>query len=364
MGKASVAQRLHAITPADDVDEEDTVPRKNAATEAVLEPPWVLNTALDCQLPTARTRPAAWTDTPRPKGVVKTLCPDRFGHHKCPPRAGGETVPCREVKREALRNDSGFVRRSRDGSDFLLGSGKPARFWAVNDGAFNKDLARHARFLAKHGINMVRFHSNITPTGSDLMGIDAKDRDRLWRGVAAMKKEGIYVTYSPYWAGPARVKPSMGILDSGGNGNWGLLFFDRKLQEAYKSWMKQVLTERNPYTGLPPARDPALAVIRARPTATCRRWASGSAPRRCSWASGPRPRSRDHLLQPAHAGDDGQGARGARGTTRQIGLGRPRQGLRSGRRARRPAQRPLASGSQVKSCRGFQPRRRNVGSMS
>ncbi|MGB2819576.1 MAG: hypothetical protein WBF17_01240 [Phycisphaerae bacterium] len=162
---------------------------------------------------------------------------------------------------EKVAGESGFVRRSRDGSDFLLGSGKPARFWAVNDGAFNKDLARHARFLAKHGINMVRFHSNITPTGNDLMGIDAKDRDRLWRGVAAMKKEGIYVTYSPYWAGPARVKPSMGILDSGGNGNWGLLFFDKKLQEAYKSWMKQVLTERNPYTGLPLARDPALAVI-------------------------------------------------------------------------------------------------------
>jgi len=162
---------------------------------------------------------------------------------------------------EKVAGESGFVRRSKGGNAFLLGNGKPARFWAVNDGAFKTDLARHARFLAKRGINMVRFHNNVTPTGNDLMSIDTADRDRLWRGVAAMKKEGIYVTYSPYWAGPARVKPSMGILDTGGNGNWGLLFIDTKLQAAYKSWMKQVLAEKNPYTGIPLAQDPALAII-------------------------------------------------------------------------------------------------------
>ena len=41
-------------------------------------------------------------------------------------------------------------------------------------------------------------------------------RDRLSKAVAAMKKEGIYVAYSPYWAGPARIKPSMGVLAAGG----------------------------------------------------------------------------------------------------------------------------------------------------
>jgi hypothetical protein len=162
---------------------------------------------------------------------------------------------------EKFAGEHGFVTRSTDGNDFAFADGTPARFWAVNDGAFDKDLARHARFLAKRGINMVRFHSNITPTGSDLLGIDQADRERLWKGLAAMKKEGIYVTYSPYWAGPARVKPSMGVLDTGGNGNWGLLFFDKKLQAAYKHWLKRVLTERNPYTGITLAQDPALAII-------------------------------------------------------------------------------------------------------
>ncbi len=162
---------------------------------------------------------------------------------------------------ENAAGDHGFVTRSKDGNDFAFSDGTPVRFWAVNDSAFDKDLARQARFLAKRGVNMVRFHCNITPTNDDLMSIDQGDRDNLWKGIAAMKKEGIYVTYSPYWAGPARVKPSMGILDTGGGGNWGLLFFDQKLQAAYRSWLKQVLTEKNPYTGSPLSQDPALAII-------------------------------------------------------------------------------------------------------
>jgi hypothetical protein len=162
---------------------------------------------------------------------------------------------------EKVAGEHGFLTRSKDGNDFIFGDGTPVRFWAVNDGVIDKDLARHARFLAKRGINMVRFHYNITPTGGDLMAIDRADRDHLWKGVAAMKKEGIYVTYSPYWAGTARVKPALGTLDTGGAGNWGLLFFDPKLQAAYKSWLKQVFTEPNPYTGVALSKDPALAII-------------------------------------------------------------------------------------------------------
>lgn len=165
---------------------------------------------------------------------------------------------------EKVAGESGYVTRSKDGNDFVLGNGKPARFWALNtDAQHHKgvDLPRHARFIAKRGINMVRFHGNITPTGANLMEADTVQREHLWKLVADMKKEGIYTTFSPYWAGPSRVKPAMGVLDPGKNGNWGTLFFDKKLQEAYKSWMKQILTEKNPHTGIPLAQDPALAII-------------------------------------------------------------------------------------------------------
>lgn len=162
---------------------------------------------------------------------------------------------------EKVAGEHGFVHRSADGNDFVLGDDRPARFWAVNDSAFDKNLMRHARFLAKRGVNMVRFHCNITPTGKDLLAIDAAERERVWRGVAAMKQEGIYVTFSPYWAGASHTKPALGYLDDSGNGNWGLLFFDVKLQAAYKSWLKQMLAEKNPHTGIPLAQDPALAII-------------------------------------------------------------------------------------------------------
>ena len=40
-----------------------------------------------------------------------------------------------------------------------------------------------------------------------------------------------------------------------------LLFFNPKLQEGYKAWLKALLSRPNPYTGIPLAKDPALAII-------------------------------------------------------------------------------------------------------
>jgi hypothetical protein len=169
---------------------------------------------------------------------------------------------------EKVAGEHGFIGAGKDGSGFVRGDGQPIRFWAVNTGAYRKhpkkpapDLDRHGRFLAKRGVNMVRFHGNITPAGDDLEAIDEKQRDDLWRLVGAMRKHGIYTTFSPYWANSSRVKPAMGTLDAGKAHNHGLLFFDKKLQGAYKSWLRQVLTVKNPHTGIPLAQDPALAII-------------------------------------------------------------------------------------------------------
>jgi hypothetical protein len=168
---------------------------------------------------------------------------------------------------EKVAGESGFVKRSPDGDGFVSGSGKPIRFWAVNDDAHLRhpnfpapDLARNARFLAKRGVNLVRFFCDIA-SPKDLKAIDADTRDRLWKTVAAMKKEGIYVLFTPIWIGASKIDPKMGFLDDGGNKKWGLLFFDPKLQEAYKGWLRQVLTEKNPHTGIALKDDPALAFL-------------------------------------------------------------------------------------------------------
>lgn len=161
---------------------------------------------------------------------------------------------------------NGRVARSVDGADFVDGSGKPIRFWAVNTTVHHRgDLTKveeHARWLAKRGVNMVRHHGHLAPgRGSKLTDVNRDDIEAVWRLVAAMKKEGIYVTLSPYWAVSVKPQPDWGLKDAGGSNLTGLLFFDPELQAAYKIWLRKLLTEPNPHTGIPLAKDPALAIF-------------------------------------------------------------------------------------------------------
>lgn len=166
---------------------------------------------------------------------------------------------------EKTAGESGFVRLSADGSGFVLGNGKPVRFWAVVTDIYRSspaDMARHARFLAKLGVNMVRLHTQIAPTGNAaLTSVNEKEIDGIWRCVAAMKKEGIYCTISPYWANGKEVD-QWGIDGYKGQTDlWGVLFFNETLQKGYKAWVKALYARPNPYTGLPLAKDPAVAII-------------------------------------------------------------------------------------------------------
>ena len=108
---------------------------------------------------------------------------------------------------------------------------------------------------------MVRLHSYLESHAKNpgLTDADPKAIDKAWRLVAAMKKEGIYTTISPYWAMKLKHIPrSWGIEGWPENQTpSGLLFFNPKLQEGYKAWLKALLVPRNPYTGIPLAQDPA-----------------------------------------------------------------------------------------------------------
>lgn len=176
---------------------------------------------------------------------------------------------------EKTAGESGFV--TTDGlGGFKLGGGRPVRFWAVNSNV-GRDvpftaaplgrqtepiLADHAKFLAKRGVNMIRLHSQITPSpGQSLTDINTKERDWIWRSVAAMRKEGIYTTISPYWSVPMKFAKEWGIPGDAGQSALGLLFIDAKLQSAYRTWLTKLLQETNPYTGIPLAKDPAVAII-------------------------------------------------------------------------------------------------------
>ncbi len=165
---------------------------------------------------------------------------------------------------EAQAGEHGFIRLSRDGGDFVRGDGQPIRFWAVNTYVWRDKpdgLAEHARFLAKRGVNMVRYHGNLLDLkGSDLKAIDPAERDRLWKFVAEMKKEGIYMTLSPYYPHSVKAKKEWG-LEADQENMTGLLFFHPKVQEAYKQWLRDLLVPKNPYTGVALKDEPALGIL-------------------------------------------------------------------------------------------------------
>lgn len=162
---------------------------------------------------------------------------------------------------------TGFLKVAPDGSGFVRGDGKPIRLWAIGSDVYRKasaeETARHARFLAKVGINMVRIHTQLAPgaKGSKLTNVDEKEINGIWQFVAALKKEGIYVTISPYWA-TRRDVSEWGIEGlTGASDLWGVLFFDEKLQDGYKVWVRALYEPKNPYTGIPLAKDPAVGII-------------------------------------------------------------------------------------------------------
>ena len=148
--------------------------------------------------------------------------------------------------------------------------------WVAMNGAWGKfsdqDLAEHARFLAKHGINAVRWHGDMVPYAGKskyakdyrvLHGSKYNERslDTVHRLVAAMKKEGIYTIVSPYWHHRHDVPASWGIEGKDNQRMVGLLFYHPKFQEYYKGWLEALFTTPNPYTGVPLSDEPAVSLI-------------------------------------------------------------------------------------------------------
>ncbi len=139
-------------------------------------------------------------------------------------------------------------------------------FRAVGSELFEKhtpeEMERHARFLAKLGVNMVRLHCDFTPKGRDskITDVDEKELDGVFRLVAALRNQGIYVTLSPFWA-HTKAPASWGIEGYADKELWGVLFFNEALQAGYKAWVREVYTRKNPYTGIALGQDPAVAII-------------------------------------------------------------------------------------------------------
>ncbi|QDT36285.1 hypothetical protein [Stratiformator vulcanicus] len=160
---------------------------------------------------------------------------------------------------------NGFVRLSEDGDDFVLGDGTPARFWAIGTGLYSKsaeEMEEHCRFLAKIGVNMARLHTTVCnkKEGSKITDVNQKTIDGIFRFLAAAKKNGIYVTISPFY-GHFNTPESWELEGYTGKYPWGALFIEERMQDAYKVWTKKLYTTVNPHTGLAIKDDPTVAII-------------------------------------------------------------------------------------------------------
>ncbi len=165
---------------------------------------------------------------------------------------------------EKTAGESGFVKAA--GDEFQLGNGKPVRFWAVNTGRdicdtddATIDLA--AARWAKLGINLVRIHGGMFDRqGGDPAKISDPSLQHLLHAIQVLKRHGIYTLVSHFFPLWMELKESDGIKGAAmGKNPFALPFFEPRMQEIYKSWIKQILTTKSAETGKALIDEPAVA---------------------------------------------------------------------------------------------------------
>ncbi|MBE2214280.1 MAG: hypothetical protein IAE82_10450 [Opitutaceae bacterium] len=167
-----------------------------------------------------------------------------------------------------------------DGVFKTADDGQRIRFWGCNlssNEAFPADAAtaeRMASRLAAGGVNIARLHhldnpwsvdsggSLWRPGSQDRITIDPAQLDKLHRLVAALKAEGVYsninLKVSRTHTEADGFPPSIAELPAF---HKRVDYFSRRHVELQKDYARQLLSAKNPYTGLSLAEDPAVAVI-------------------------------------------------------------------------------------------------------
>jgi len=176
---------------------------------------------------------------------------------------------------DAPAGKSGFI-GLRNGH-FVKPDGSRIRFWGVHLTDWSpgsvllppkEDSPMWAATLARYGVNIVRLHfldlpaprGIIDSTGNDSRTFDPQQLDRLDFLFSELKKRGIY----------ADLNLNVGRSYKAGDGvqdfdkiQWGkgLVLYDTRLIELEKEYAKNLLTHRNPYTGLEYRNEPSIAIV-------------------------------------------------------------------------------------------------------
>lgn len=171
---------------------------------------------------------------------------------------------------DAPAGKHGRVLARRDGTFVFEKSPQmPRRFYGVNFCSSaqyieHEQADRLADRLARIGYNAVRIHhyeALLVRGGSESVTLNPQRLDQLDYLLAAFKKRGLYITTDLYVSRPVRA----GEIWDGAEGRVEMNDFKLAVmvnEKAFANWQafsRNLLTHRNPYTGLTYAEDPALA---------------------------------------------------------------------------------------------------------
>lgn len=169
----------------------------------------------------------------------------------------------------------GFV--TRQGEALTVG-GKPIKFWGCGAN-IQQDKTREwqeqwIRYLAKHGVNMVRQHTVQAQLGplvksNGKLGFDPQRLDQWDWWCAKLKEHGIYMTWSICYPHPISKDEGYALFDDlppyhnrqDLRSTSGLVPLSRELQESEWRYVKLLLEHKNKYTGVRYLDEPALAVL-------------------------------------------------------------------------------------------------------
>ncbi len=159
---------------------------------------------------------------------------------------GPAMLDLRGMLNEPVAGSHGRI-AAKDGDLVFSGNGQKVRFWGVvsEPWIWPTDKAQidyMARRLAKNGVNLVRLH---IARGD---GPPTRFLDTVQYTVHALKQQGVYSYLS--WFCTACYGDQTNRL-----------YFDPEVQQEYQGWVRTILGSPNPYTGMPLAKDPAVAAV-------------------------------------------------------------------------------------------------------
>ncbi len=166
----------------------------------------------------------------------------------------------------------GFVTTS-DNGHFYFADGKRARFWGINVSSTRLDIPPEqietiVDNFARAGLNMVRLEA-IDNRNCLLGKVDAPDSlhfdrrylDRLDHWMDSLRRHGIYYYLDLLDFRTFKSGDNVLNADAMDRGARPYALYDDYLIQLQKDYATRLLMHRNPYSGLAPVDDPALAMV-------------------------------------------------------------------------------------------------------